>query len=221
MAKTYVGLGAGPGLGLATARRFGEAGFATVLVGRRIETVEAMAAQLRSVGQQAESAAVDISDSDALSELIGQVGSSHGHIDVLHFNPSVWRAHDVLTLTPAELLADLAVGVAPLLSAVRASVDFMSPGARVLVTGSMAADLPSVVAPSLGVQKAGLRNLVLSVDASLAERGIRAVTVQIEGSLAETGPFAPEAVAEALFAAATAPAEDWQVQVSYDGRHEF
>ena len=51
----------------------------------------------------------------------------------------------------------------------------MRPGARVTATGSMAADEPWSGAPSLGVQKAGLRNLVKSIDGAVAEQGIRAV----------------------------------------------
>ena len=38
-------------------------------------------------------------------------------------------------------------------------------GARVLVTGSQAADTPWHEAPSLGMQKAAVRNLVTSLDA--------------------------------------------------------
>ncbi len=58
-----------------------------------------------------------------------------------------------------------------LLTAVQAVRPYMSAGARVTVTGSMAADQPWHKAASLGVQKAGVRNLVHSLDATLKPTG--------------------------------------------------
>ncbi len=64
----------------------------------------------------------------------------------------------------------------------------MSEGARVTATGSQAADKPDPGATSLGVQKAGLRNLVRSIDKSLRDEGIRAASVTINGVLKPQGP---------------------------------
>ena len=213
----YLVLGAGPGLGLATARRFGREGYDVVLVGRTAEEIAPLAETLSSEGIGAEAEGVDLADEAAVRALVAEVGSRHGRIDVLHFNPSAWREADVLHLTPAELFEDLALGVAPLLPAVQAAIGFMPAGGRVLVTGSIAADKPSPAAPSLGVQKAAVRNLVTSLDATLAERGVRAVAVQVNGALATEGPFSPPAVAEALHAAATRSQEGWTPHVGYDG----
>ena len=52
-----------------------------------------------------------------------------------------------------------------------------------VATGSMAADQPWHEAASLGVQKAGLRNLVRSLDATLRDDGVRAVSVTVNGTL--------------------------------------
>ena len=216
----YVVLGAGPGLGLATARRFADAGHAVVLVGQTEENMEPLVATLRESGATAEGAGADLTDPVAVTTLVEGVIERHGRIDVLHFNPSAWRAADVLHLTVEELFEDLALGVAPLLPAVQAAVDAMAPGSRVLVTGSMAADKPSPAAASLGVQKAAVRNLVTSLDATLSERGIRAVAVQVNGALAREGPFAPPAVSAALFAAAQRPEEGWTPHVAYDGTNQ-
>jgi NAD(P)-dependent dehydrogenase (short-subunit alcohol dehydrogenase family) len=93
----------------------------------------------------------------------------------------------------------------------------MSAGARVTVTGSMAADKPSRTAASLGVQKAGVRNLVRSLDATLAPDGIRAVSVTVRGSLSREGAFTPDRVADAVWAAAHQDEADWQSEVPYPG----
>jgi NAD(P)-dependent dehydrogenase (short-subunit alcohol dehydrogenase family) len=120
-----------------------------------------------------------------------------------------------LELTPEELLDDLRLGVASLLTAVQAARPSMSAGARVTVTGSLAADRPWNRAASLGVQKAALRNLVASLDVTLAPDGIRAVTVTVNGTLDPATEFAPDKVAAAILDAARRPDEGWTAEVPY------
>ena len=93
----------------------------------------------------------------------------------------------------------------------------MRPGARITATGSMAADRPWHEAASLGVQKAGLRNLVRSIDATLRPEGIRAVSVTVNGTLEPGTAFDPDRVAEAIFAAARQDESSWRTELPYDG----
>lgn len=93
----------------------------------------------------------------------------------------------------------------------------MSSGARVTVIGSMAADRPSPAAASLGVQKAALRNLVLSLDRTLAPDGIRAMSLTVNGTLDPDTAFSPDRVADAIYTAAMAADETWRAEVPYDG----
>ena len=129
----------------------------------------------------------------------------------------IWRQKDPLQLTVPELLEDVTVGAAALLPAVQAARPFLHPGARVLVTGSAAADTPSYDAASLGVQKAALRNLVTSLDGVLAPDGVRAVAVQINGVLGREGPFSPPRIAEAMWRAVSRPDAEWTPHVPYNG----
>lgn len=200
-------LGAGPGVGLATADRFAQDGYAAVLAARspgRLETGH-------------EKVEVELTDEAAVRATVDAVGARHGRIDVLHFNPSTFRQRDPLHLGAGELLEDLRLGVAPLLPAVQAARPYLHPGARIVVTGSAAADRPWHEAASLGVQKAAVRNLVTSIDATLKDDGIRATDVQVNGILAEDGPFSPAQVANALHAAASRCDDEWRVHVAYDG----
>jgi len=213
----YLVLGAGPGLGLAVARRFAQGGHHAALTTRLQEEADPLAQALEEEGYAAEGHAVDLTDPGDVARVVAGVGERHGRIDVLHFNPSAWRAKDVLELTVPELLEDVALGAGALLPAVQAALPHLQQGARVLVTGSAAADKPSPAAPSLGVQKAAVRNLVTSLDATLTSHGVRAVAVQINGVLGKDGPFSPPPIAEAMWTAVTRPDDDWTPQVSYDG----
>ncbi len=210
-------VGAGPGVSGSVARRFAADGHDVGLLGIDEEQLVALAEELRSGGREVEHAVVDITDVPATSAAVTRLGERFGRIDVLHFNPSAFRAKDPLSLTSAELLEDVGLGVGALLTAVQAARPFMGPGARVTATGSMAADKPSHGAASLGVQKAGLRNLVHSLDATLAPEGIRAVSVTVRGALSREGAFTPDRVAEAIHDAASQDDEFWRAEVSYEG----
>ena len=210
-------VGAGPGMGGAMARRFGREGYDAVLIGIEEQVLADLTANLAAEGVSAEWRIAEVTDADDLTDAIRECGERTGRIDVLHFNPSAYRAKDPLQLSVEELLADVSLGVGALLTSVQAARPFMSSGGRVTVTGSMAADRPSHAAASLGVQKAGVQNLVRSIDATLAPEGIRAVSVTVRGALSREGAFTPDRVADAIYAAATQPEEDWRAEVPYSG----
>jgi len=209
-------IGAGPGIGAAVARKFGKKGYAVALIARSADRLDALGGSLQREGITSGWTAVDITDEQALTATITRFGEFSGHIDVLHFNPSALRQKAPLELSPDELLDDVRLGVASLLTAVQAARPFMSAGGRITVTGSQAADRPWNQAASLGVQKAALRNLVTSIDKTLSADGIRAMSLTVNGTLAPGTRFAPDHIAEALFAAAATPADSWQVEVPYD-----
>jgi NAD(P)-dependent dehydrogenase (short-subunit alcohol dehydrogenase family) len=210
-------VGAGPGVSGSVARRFGREGYDVALVGLDVTVLEELADALRSDGVVARSASVDITDGPAFAATVEELGRATGRIDVLHFNPSAFRQKGPLELSPEELAADVTLGVGALLTAVQAARPFMSAGGRVTATGSMAADKPWNEAASLGVQKAGLRNLVHSIDTTLKPDGLRAVSVTVRGTLAREGSFTPDRVAEAIFAAAFQDEADWRTEVPYSG----
>jgi NADP-dependent 3-hydroxy acid dehydrogenase YdfG len=215
--KLIVVVGAGPGVGASVARRFGNAGYDVALIARSGDALERLGAELQERGVTAGWTPVDITDAEGLGAAIERFGRHSGRIDVLHFNPSHFRQRDPLHLSAADLLADVHVGAAALLTAVQAARPAMSSGARVTATGSVAADRPWHEACSLGVQKAALRNLVLSLDKTLAPDGIRAMSLTVKGTLAPGTPFAPERVAEAIYAAAATPDDQWRAEVPFTG----
>jgi NAD(P)-dependent dehydrogenase (short-subunit alcohol dehydrogenase family) len=215
---TIVVVGAGPGIGGSVARAFGARGYDVGLVGRGHDALTMLGESLQGEGLTAGWTEADVTDPVGLTAAIERLASHSGRVDVLHFNPSAYRPKDPLALTVPELLEDLALGVGGLLTSVRAARPYMSAGARVTATGSAAADRPAPGASSLGVQKAGLRNLVRSLDATLAPDGIRAVSVTVNGVLAPNdpgSPFHPDRVAQAILAAASQDETGWRSEVAH------
>jgi NAD(P)-dependent dehydrogenase (short-subunit alcohol dehydrogenase family) len=215
--RVLVVIGAGPGVSGSLARLYARHGYAVGLVGKDEQQVQALHSDVRALGSDVRSAIVDITDPPAATQAVSGLGAHFGRIDVLHFNPSAFREKDPLELSVDELLADVALGVGALLTAVQAARPYLGEGSRVTVTGSMAADKPWNRAASLGVQKAGVRNLVHSLDTTGRPAGIRAVSVTVRGTLAADGPFTPDRVADALFAAAHQADGEWRTEIPYEG----
>lgn len=210
-------VGAGPGVSGSVARVFAAEGYDVGLLGTDEAQLAELGTELRDGGSTAEWSVVDVTDTEAARSAVAAMGERFGRIDVLHFNPSAFREKDPLELSVPELLEDVALGVGALLTAVQAARPFLRRGSRVTVTGSMAADKPWHKAASLGVQKAGVRNLVHSLDATLAPDGIRAVSVTVRGTLSREGAFTPARVADAIHAAAHQDEADWRTEVPYAG----
>ena len=210
-------VGAGPGVSGSFARLLADDGWDLGLVGTDQGVLDELAADLEGRGATVGTALADVTDTEAATAAYTRMADHTGRVDLLHFNPSAFREKDPLELTVAELLQDVALGVGALLTAVQAVRPYMSAGARVTVTGSMAADEPWNKAASLGVQKAGVRNLVHSLDTTLKEDGIRAVSVTVRGTLGKEGPFTPDRVGQALFAALQQDESSWRSEVPYTG----
>ena len=209
-------VGAGPGVSASVARAWGRRGHEVALIGLDIAQLTELGESLKAEGVAAGWTDADVTDPESLTAAVDRLVGYSGRLDVLHFNPSAYREATPLALTAAELLQDVALGVGALLTAVQAARPFMGPGGRITATGSVAADRPSHRAASLGVQKAGLRNLVQSLDATLAPDGIRAVSVTVHGVLDRddpTSPFHPDNVAEALVEAAGQEEGEWRSEV--------
>lgn len=219
-ARVLVVVGAGPGVSGSLARSYAAQGWSVGLLGADGEQVTRLTDQVRELGADTAEEVVDVTDVEAATLALRRLGERFGRVDVLHFNPSAFRERDPLELSVAELLDDVGLGVGALLTAVQATRPYLSAGARITVTGSMAADRPWNRAASLGVQKAGVRNLVHSLDTTLKGEGIRAVSVTVRGSLGSEGPFTPDRVAEALVAAARQDEADWRTEVPYEGEND-
>jgi NAD(P)-dependent dehydrogenase (short-subunit alcohol dehydrogenase family) len=210
-------VGAGPGVSGSVARRFAEEGYDVALLGQDQQVLDDLVPGLEERGATVGHAVADVTDEQAAREAVRRFGEHTGRIDVLHFNPSAFRQEDPLTLTVAELLEDVALGVGALLTVVQAARPFMSEGGRISVTGSIAADDPWEGAASLGVQKAGVRNLVHSIDKRLAPEGNRAVSVTVHGALAREGAFTPDRVAASIWSAVARDAEEWTSEAHHRG----
>jgi NADP-dependent 3-hydroxy acid dehydrogenase YdfG len=106
-------VGAGPGLGLAVARRFGREGFSVALVARDAEKLEGLAARLRGDGITAAGFVADARDREALTSALDAAAAALGPIEVLQYSPIPAREFmkPVLDTTADDLVGPLEMSV--------------------------------------------------------------------------------------------------------------
>jgi short-subunit dehydrogenase len=174
--KVLVVFGAGTGLGVSVARRFGREGYRVALVARRAERLEALAAELASEGVEAVAFPADLTDSAVIPALISAIRERMGRIDVVDYAPIGAEAHpvpaagltaeslrpvlDLLVLTPVEVIR-----------AVLQELVERGDGA-ILVSHGSTAVVPRPYLSGLGVAMAANRNYLHSLDGELAGTGV-------------------------------------------------
>jgi NADP-dependent 3-hydroxy acid dehydrogenase YdfG len=188
--RTIAVFGAGTGLGAATARRFGEEGYAVALVARRPRRLDALVEELGKEGIEAAAFPADLSDTAAVPALVERITGRFGRIDVVEYAPIPTAAPMVAaTQVTAELLSRLAgLYLHTPVETARAVLPGMierGDGAFLLGQGVSAVHpLPGM--SGVGPVMAAARNWVLSLHGELAAHGVYAGTLSvaawIEGS---------------------------------------
>jgi NADP-dependent 3-hydroxy acid dehydrogenase YdfG len=201
MSNVVAVVGMGPGVSLAVARRFAREGYAVAAVARRADALKEQVDLLAAGGAQARAFTADSGDAASLVAALTQIGSQMGEPDVLIYNAAGVRFKPLAELSADEFIADLRVSIGGALAASQAVLPAMRKKGRgtLLFTGGGFAFEPMPALASLGVGKAGIRNLAFSLFADLKDSGIHAGTVTICGPVKEGTPFDPARIAEAYW----------------------
>ncbi|MDR6508374.1 SDR family NAD(P)-dependent oxidoreductase [Arthrobacter oryzae] len=143
MKTTIAIIGAGPGLGLASARRFGAKGFNVALLSRTQEHVDALAAELADAGITARGYAADVRDHESLNTALARAAGELGPVEILHYSPVPSKEYlrPVLETTPQELRSALefsTLGAVAAMNAVLPGMRALGRGTALFVNGSSA-----------------------------------------------------------------------------------
>jgi len=189
-------VGAGPGIGLAVARRFRGAGFRVAAVARPSDPLGAFQAALSGLVLGA-----DLAREGALAGALEAIGAWGGAPEVLVYNASAGARGPAAELDPDQLLEAFQVSAGAALAAAQWALPAMRRAGRgtLLFTGGglALAPKPGLAAASLG--KAALRSLALALGQELAPEGIHAATVTVTGFVQAGTALGPERVAEAFW----------------------
>lgn len=205
--KTLAVVGAGPGLGLSIARRFGREGFRAALIARRSASLDHMVATLAGEGVEAEGFTANIADEDSLASALAAARARYGPIDVLEFSPTPSPEGDADKFAPIEMdrvTADRihrlqVLGAVSSVQAVLPDMLARGDGGIFITTSGSAHHVMPVYTP-VGMAMASSRGYSLCLNEVLAEKGVYAGTVCIAVLIRKGDPVGdPDRIADLYF----------------------
>lgn len=216
--KTFLSIGTGPGMGLATAERFAKEGFRVILSARNADRTQELADQLKAKGYTAEVRTVDTGDPSNVAALVADVERQFGAIDVLHYNAASMRKASLAEQPAGSFNGDLAVNIGGAQAAAQAVAPSMIARGTgsVLLTGGGFALQPSPDYLSLSIGKAGIRALAHGLFESFKEKGIHVATVTV-AAFVDPGSADAQAVADRFWQLHSQPKGSWTVEATYSG----
>ncbi len=176
--KTAVVTGASSGIGESTARLLVAAGCNTVLVARREDRLERLAAQL---GERALPTPADITDPAACEALVERAVERFGSLDVLGNNAGLGINGSISEGDPADWRTMLDVNVLGVLYATRAAVRHMlerGSGHVVLVSSLAGRRVPRAESTVYAATKHAITAVAEGLRMEVGERGVRVTSVE-------------------------------------------
>ncbi|MBL1119987.1 SDR family NAD(P)-dependent oxidoreductase [Streptomyces sp. 110] len=234
MSKVIAVFGAGTGLGVSVARRFGREGFRVALVARRKDRLDGLVERLAGEGIEAAAFSADLSIPAEAPALVAAIRDRFGRIDAIEYGPI---SGDQGFTAATRLDAATLEGLIPLLlltpvEVVRAVLPEWTErgdGAFLLTQGYSAAQ-PIPHLSGVGPVMAAARNYLYSLNGELADTGVYAGTLTI-GALIERSEIAESAAlasadAEALANFPVADPDDlaahyWDMYTKRDRVEQF
>lgn len=195
--KTVVITGAGTGMGRSAAIRLAKEGARTVLVGRRVEPLEQLAAEINAQGGSASAIPCDIGSAEAVDALFQQVAGVSGRIDGLFANAGVLGEFRPLADTEiADFDGLIATNMLGTFLSIKHCLPFLEGGA-VVINASWTANS---VMPGAGAYATTKGALIAMMHTLAMEQGPRNVRVNSISPGIILTPMAEEALDSTLVA---------------------
>ncbi|MET7319591.1 SDR family NAD(P)-dependent oxidoreductase [Streptomyces sp. NPDC005549] len=181
-------VGAGRGLGLSAARRFGREGFDVALISRHQEPIDELAADLTQQGITARGYTANVRDARSLISTLDRVAQELGPIEVLQYSPLPQKEflRPVLETTVEDLLGAVEFSIYGPVAAVHQVLQGMRSlgrGSLLFVNGgSGARPNPNVAGTSIAF--AGESAFARMLHDTIAEDNIRVRQLIIPGAIA-------------------------------------
>jgi short-subunit dehydrogenase len=211
-------VGAGPGLGLAVARRFAVGGYRVTLLARKTDRLGELAQSLDDTGAEIDTIEADASDSDDLRARMTELYGSDGAPGVVIYNAVMGAPDQLMSSTAAHLQTAYAVDVigAIVIAQVAAPAMRAAGFGTIVVTGGGFADHPIPALATISLGKAALRTAATMLGADLGPDGIRVATLTIAGQIVAGTAFDPERIAERYWEVVQTDGP-WQAEFRFTG----
>jgi short-subunit dehydrogenase len=211
-------VGAGPGLGMAVARRFADGGYRVTLVARSTDGLRDLAESLAETGAQIDTVVADASDPDGLGARMAQLFKERGAPGLIIYNAVMGAPDQLLSSSVEHLQTAYAVDVisAIVVTQVAAPAMRAAGSGTIIVTGGGFADYPIPALATISLGKAALRSAATMLGADLEPDGIRVATLTIMGQIVADTAFDPENIAKRYWEVVHSD-DPWQAEFRFTG----
>jgi len=211
-------VGAGPGLGVAVARRFAGGGYRVTLVARSKDGLGDLAAGLADTGARIDTIAADASDPEGLGARIADLYNQPGAPGLIVYNAVMGAPDNLLSATVEHLQTAYAVDVISAIVVVQVTAPAMraAGSGTIIVTGGGFADHPISALATVSLGKAALRSAATMLGADLEPDGIRVATLTIAGQIVTGTAFDPGIIAERYWEVVHSDGP-WQAEFRFTG----
>jgi len=171
--------GASAGIGLATARRFAQAGAKLALTARTAHLLERLAEELRAQGVEAITIPADLRDAAQVREAVVETVRHFGRLDILINNAGQAAAGTVANLSLDDFHQIIELNVYAPVIAIQAAVPVMRAqgGGIIMNVSSMVSKMRIPALGAYAATKAALNMLSDTARGELAEDNIRVISI--------------------------------------------
>jgi short-subunit dehydrogenase len=215
-------IGAGEGISLSVAQKFGKAGYEVALLARNREKLSSLVQGLWDQHLTVSGHPCDVANFPWLESTLHEVAKELGEIEVIIYNAAEMTAKNVLEQDAEAFAHAFRVNVAGAVAAIRQVAPQMERRGKgtILLTGGGFALMPQYGWEMIGlsVGKAAVRSLTLGLHEEMKKRGIHVGTVTVMGTVAKGTPFDPDLVAQAFWELHSQEPGEWTAEIVYEGR---
>lgn len=165
--------GGGSGIGEASAAVLAGAGARVVVADLDRDNAERVAKAITNDGGDAVAQQVDVSDKQAVDDLVASTLAESGRLDVLLNNAGIMLRSPLLEVSAEEFEQMLAVNLKSVLHGTQAAARVMKPGSAIVNTLSTIIDFSTPGTGSYAVTKKGAEALTRTFAVELGPLGIR------------------------------------------------
>jgi short-subunit dehydrogenase len=211
-------VGAGPGLGLAVARRFAEGGYRVTMVARSSDGLGGLVESLADTGAEVGTLPADVGDSEGFGARMVALYATDGAPGVIVYNAVMGAPDQLMSSSPAHLATAYAVDVIGAIVVAQSAAPAMraaGSGTMVFRSGGFA-DHPLPVLATVSLGKAALRSAATMLESDLKGDGIRVAALTITGQIVADTSFDPADIANRYWEIVHSDAP-WQAEFRFTG----
>src|ERR1700730_3614463 len=184
-------VGAGPGLGLAVARRFAAGGYRVTLVARRPDRLSELASSLADTDAEVNTIKANASDPEDFGARMTELYRKNGAPGLVIYDAVMGTPDRLLSSTVAHLQEAYAVDVIGAIVVAQSAAPAMRAAGfgTIIVTGGGFADHPIPALATISLGKAALRSAATMLGVDLGPDGIRVATLTIAGQIVAELPL--------------------------------